>query len=465
MNPIAALAQLLPPAGPASATGRAASGATLGGDRTGAGDGKPAAFDFTALLEADPEAVQALGRELNVDLGADGLDPDAMLKALLTALAIGEETAGGSADGDAAPLLPDDAEALLAAMLEGRTPEDEAADDEPTEDDGDAAAPSGEAVAGPVEGDGEAVVSASDQAPAAAPNGGADAATVVEDGVAAGTGAANADGAEIAAQPLADRTAGKTATAADAKRPEHLQAAGFVGAAAAVKQAQGDARNGQTAQVDPAAQTGRDAGAAIRAAAEGGRGGAPGGEERPLPGQTATTTATPTAVAAGGAERPAGTSFQSTLDGMRQPTPQPTEQVTVQLRQAVANGANHVTIRLQPASLGHVEVRLEIADDRLIQARVVVDKSETLDMLRRDSGQLERALSNAGLQTDSGGLNFSLRGQQHGHAFGQQHGNGGQPGAAENPDAADDDLYLADIRDFGVRPNGWTADGRLDLTI
>ena len=39
----------------------------------------------------------------------------------------------------------------------------------------------------------------------------------------------------------------------------------------------------------------------------------------------------------------------------------------------------------------------------------IADRPETLDMLQRDARVLERALNDAGLRADSGGLSFNLR--------------------------------------------------------
>jgi chemotaxis protein MotD len=55
-------------------------------------------------------------------------------------------------------------------------------------------------------------------------------------------------------------------------------------------------------------------------------------------------------------------------------------------------------------------VRLNVDDNGKVTSHLVVERSETLDLLRRDQPQLERALQQAGLNTD-GGLQFSLRDQ------------------------------------------------------
>jgi chemotaxis protein MotD len=59
-------------------------------------------------------------------------------------------------------------------------------------------------------------------------------------------------------------------------------------------------------------------------------------------------------------------------------------------------------------------VRLDVDRGGHVTTRLTVDRVETLDILRRDSANLERALQQAGLKTD-GGLEFSLRDQSLAH--------------------------------------------------
>ena len=80
----------------------------------------------------------------------------------------------------------------------------------------------------------------------------------------------------------------------------------------------------------------------------------------------------------------------------------------------MASGLDRIVIRLQPADLGRVEVKLEVAPAGRTVVTVWADKPETLDLLQRDARSLERALEQAGLRTDSGSLSFNLRGQSGG---------------------------------------------------
>jgi flagellar hook-length control protein FliK len=74
-------------------------------------------------------------------------------------------------------------------------------------------------------------------------------------------------------------------------------------------------------------------------------------------------------------------------------------------------GKRRFEIRLDPPELGRVDVRLDVSRDGHVTSRLIVERSETLDLLRRDAPNLERALESAGLRTNDSGLQFSLRDQ------------------------------------------------------
>jgi flagellar hook-length control protein FliK len=74
-------------------------------------------------------------------------------------------------------------------------------------------------------------------------------------------------------------------------------------------------------------------------------------------------------------------------------------------------GRNRFEIRLDPPELGRVDVLLDVDREGNVTSRLVVERTETLDLLRRDASQLERALQQAGLKTADNSLQFSLRDQ------------------------------------------------------
>ncbi|HML14984.1 MAG TPA: flagellar hook-length control protein FliK [Xanthobacteraceae bacterium] len=74
-------------------------------------------------------------------------------------------------------------------------------------------------------------------------------------------------------------------------------------------------------------------------------------------------------------------------------------------------GEKQFEIRLDPPELGRIEVQLNVDSSGRATSHLVVDRPDTLDLLRRDAPALERALQSAGLTTDNGALQFSLRDQ------------------------------------------------------
>ncbi len=93
--------------------------------------------------------------------------------------------------------------------------------------------------------------------------------------------------------------------------------------------------------------------------------------------------------------------------------PVPVDQVAVHISKAVRAGEDRIRIRLHPAELGQIDVKLKLGADGLVKAIVSVEKPETFDLLQKDARSLERALQDAGLKTDSGSLSFHLRGENH----------------------------------------------------
>jgi len=93
-------------------------------------------------------------------------------------------------------------------------------------------------------------------------------------------------------------------------------------------------------------------------------------------------------------------------------TPSQTQNVHTQLAVQIAsqfrNGSSKFDIRLDPPELGRIEVQLEVAKDGRVRALVSADNQDTLDLLQRDQRFLQKSLSDAGLDVDQGGLEFSL---------------------------------------------------------
>jgi flagellar hook-length control protein FliK len=167
--------------------------------------------------------------------------------------------------------------------------------------------------------------------------------------------------------------------------------------------------------------------------------------------------------AAGRANAAAGTAAQIAARPPQMPAGTPAEQVSVRIQHGLRNDSDRISVRLHPAALGKVEVKLEVTPDRAVTAIVTAERPETLDMLARDARILQRALEEAGLHTDSNSLSF--------------HHNDGNRGAAqqfaERPAAARAEMVgdpAAQSADAGApdsepRNRRATHDGLLDVEV
>ncbi len=72
-------------------------------------------------------------------------------------------------------------------------------------------------------------------------------------------------------------------------------------------------------------------------------------------------------------------------------------------------GQSRFTIRIDPPELGRVDVKMHVDASGNVNARLSVERSETLDMFQRDRGSLEKALTQAGVDGSKTNLEFSLK--------------------------------------------------------
>jgi len=106
--------------------------------------------------------------------------------------------------------------------------------------------------------------------------------------------------------------------------------------------------------------------------------------------------------------------------------PVPVSGLAVEIAAFVQSGKTRFEVRLDPADLGRIDVRIDVDRNGQVTSHLTVEKPETLSMLRQDAPQLQQALNDAGLKTNSSGLQFSLRDQS---SSGQNNGNNNQPDA------------------------------------
>ena len=143
----------------------------------------------------------------------------------------------------------------------------------------------------------------------------------------------------------------------------------------------------------------------------------------------------------------------------------PIANVPVEIGLKSLDGFRRFDIRLAPENLGSIDVRLDIAGDGRVSAHLLVDKHETMQWLQRDSSHLERALDQAGLRTQDGGISVSLRDPSGGESgSGRQ---GGGTGDQNRPGAVPPSPDEGGGRQPGSAPKTllWSRASGIDLRI
>lgn len=128
--------------------------------------------------------------------------------------------------------------------------------------------------------------------------------------------------------------------------------------------------------------------------------------------------------------------------------PTPLQVLPIEIGMQAARGATRFQIRLDPAELGRVDVQLDIRDNGEVRASLVVDRVETLAMLKRDASNLQYAFEQAGLKQAADGLSFSLRGEGQNNQNAQREG-GQHRRQDENADPAS--VPNVQIAEFSMR--------------
>ena len=140
----------------------------------------------------------------------------------------------------------------------------------------------------------------------------------------------------------------------------------------------------------------------------------------------------------------AAASTSSPLPARPAAAPPPAAQLAVHVARAVEDGVRRLEVRLNPAELGRVEVKLDVGHDGRVLAVVAADRQDTLELLQRDARGLERALQDAGIRADSGSLSFTLRQQERDAWSGDRRGSSGSgSGEGARGLAATDEAAIA----------------------
>ena len=129
----------------------------------------------------------------------------------------------------------------------------------------------------------------------------------------------------------------------------------------------------------------------------------------------------------------------------------PVDTLALHISRNLSNGVNKFQIRLDPPELGRIDVKMEVGQDGRVQTTLAADRPETLDLLQRDAKLLQRALDDAGLKSDNGSLNFSLRDQEGNSGQSANAGSNDQGSAAQDDQQVDPEIaenaahYIADL--------------------
>ncbi len=108
------------------------------------------------------------------------------------------------------------------------------------------------------------------------------------------------------------------------------------------------------------------------------------------------TTQTPFAAALGASTIAPGTSVQG-LDTAKSTSATPLQQIADQVQVTLDRGENSATIRLQPAELGGVRIRLQVQDGQ-VHLSIEAEKSGTSRLIDQNIGALRQSLENGGVK-------------------------------------------------------------------
>ncbi len=101
--------------------------------------------------------------------------------------------------------------------------------------------------------------------------------------------------------------------------------------------------------------------------------------------------------------KPSTTPYQQPMQNLNLP------HIAYEFVSNVRAGVSRFQIQLNPPEMGRIDVKMDIDNNGTLNARLSVERVETLDLLQRDARALERALAQAGLDNSKTNLEFSLK--------------------------------------------------------
>jgi flagellar hook-length control protein FliK len=148
-------------------------------------------------------------------------------------------------------------------------------------------------------------------------------------------------------------------------------------------------------------------------------------------------------------------------------TPINMAQVAFEMVRQMHQGQSRFSIRIDPPELGRVDVKMHVDASGNVNARLTVERSETLDMFQRDRGSLEKALTQAGLDGAKTNLEFSLRQNPFAGMMGgdQRPGNGNASGPRFSLTAEADDAITPSTIPSVTLYRGIASSGGVNLFV
>jgi flagellar hook-length control protein FliK len=142
-----------------------------------------------------------------------------------------------------------------------------------------------------------------------------------------------------------------------------------------------------------------------------------------------------------------------------------TQMIAIHLQRSINAKISTMTLQLEPADLGRLDIKLKFDKEGGVKAHLSVDKPETLALLQRDSHHLEKILQQTGLDFDENSLTFDLRQQNQRHNLegfdGSGKGNADEFSAHIDGDGAEKSLQAK----IAVQANGYITQNGVNIIV
>jgi len=84
------------------------------------------------------------------------------------------------------------------------------------------------------------------------------------------------------------------------------------------------------------------------------------------------------------------------------------DEVPARIRRVAESGGRQLQVRLMPAELGRLDIRLEFDGEQGLRVQIRADNDHALDLLQRQGHQLERALQQSGFEVGRDAVRYEL---------------------------------------------------------